>query len=222
MSERRGNRIFVPTRTIQGGFGELFLMVKRGLLSKVFVSDAPIIPLFVSHRPRFLSDFKFETDPYNVKLHDLMTPEQYTEAMENLNQKLKPSRSGKADGVLLAAGPLLVPLAVWGVRHRNQTRRRKRLLKDGIHEFNMQYQELLMRWNRSPDSALTIERRHPTDTSATTAEQEAIMAHAHATLVPDAIDPTTMALHMTGSVLPQPQPAVQRSTASEPTSSGLV
>jgi len=106
-------------------------------------------------------DFKFETDPYDVQLHGLLTPEQYTEAMENLNLKLRSSRAGFVDGVLLATGPLLVPLALWGVRHRNQTKRRKRLLKEGIHEFNMQYEELLMRWNRRPaQSVLTIEQRN--------------------------------------------------------------
>lgn len=89
-----------------------------------------------------------------------MTPLQYTEAMENLNRKLRRSRAGAIDGVLLASGMLVLPLALWGVRHRAQTKRRKRLLKEGMHEFNMQYQELLMRWNRRPQSMLTIEPRH--------------------------------------------------------------
>ncbi|KAG7366707.1 hypothetical protein IV203_029377 [Nitzschia inconspicua] len=162
-------------------------------------------------------DFKFETDPYDVELHGLMTPEQYTEAMENLNNKLRPSRSGKADGVLLAAGPLLVPLALWGIRHRNQTKRRKRLLHDGIHEFNMQYQELLMRWNRRPESFLTIERRH---TNNNPLDQETAMAHA--TLVSDVIAPSTLA--PPGNMTPQHhQTVIQPHMApSEPSSSGLV
>jgi FtsZ-interacting cell division protein ZipA len=105
-------------------------------------------------------DFKFEEDPYDIELHGLLTPEQYTETMENLNKKLRPSRAGTIDGILLITGPLLVPLALWGVRHRGQTKKRKRLLKQGIHEFNMQYQELSMRWNRSPASTLSIERRN--------------------------------------------------------------
>jgi hypothetical protein len=108
-------------------------------------------------------DFKFETDSYNVKLYGLLTAEQYAGATEKLNDTLKPSRSGKADGVLLAAGPLLVPLAIWGIRHRNQTRRRKRLLKVAIKDFNNQYPSLLMRWNRQPESKLTIERKPAED-----------------------------------------------------------
>ena len=128
-----------------------------------------IYPTMAKHGKRILAksrsvsaglDFKFETDPYDINLHGLLTPEQYTEVMENLNKKLRPSRAGTIDGILLVTGPLLVPLALWGVRHRGQTKKRKRLLKQGIHEFNMQYQELSMRWNRSPTSALSIERRN--------------------------------------------------------------
>ena len=118
-----------------------------------------------------------------------MTPEQYTEAMENLNQKMRKSRAGKIDGVLLATGALMIPLALWGVRHRAQTKRRKRLLKEGIHEFNMQYQELLMRWNRRPQSTLTIERRHQSNVnenlhaSLVDVEQVETMSMVQATLV---------------------------------------
>lgn len=175
------------------------------------------------------TDFKFETDPYDVKLHGLMTPEQYTEAIENLNNKLRPSRSGKADGVLLAAGPLIVPLAIWGVRHRNQTRRRKRLLKDGIHEFNMQYQELLMRWNRRPDSFLTIERRHGHGHGEAVAASNDGMddqetAVAHATLISDVVAPATMTPSM--SQQPRQPSATQRpmvpSSSDPSSSSGLV
>mmetsp|Transcript_28838 Transcript_28838/g.29254 ORF Transcript_28838/g.29254 Transcript_28838/m.29254 type:complete len:177 (+) Transcript_28838:80-610(+) len=104
-------------------------------------------------------DYKFETDPYNSELHGLLTVEQYTDAIENLNKKLRPCRAGAIDGALLITGPLLVPLALWGVRHCYQTKKRKRLLKEGIREFNIQYQELLMRWNRRPESQLTIEKR---------------------------------------------------------------
>ena len=94
-------------------------------------------------------DSKFDTDPYDVKLHGLLGPEQYTEAIENLNEKLRKNRAGKVDGVLLASGSLLVfPLAIWGLRHQKRTKKRKQLLKEGIHEFNMRYPELMMRWNR--------------------------------------------------------------------------
>jgi hypothetical protein len=137
---------------------------------------------------------KFETDPYDVKLHGLMTAHQYTEAIENLNAKLRPSRPTSVDGALLAAGPLMVPLAVWGVRHRNQTKRRKKLLKEGIHEFNMQYQELYMRWNRRPESTLTIERRHSERPSPSQQPMPQMSSSemAEATLVSDVIAPVSV------------------------------
>ncbi len=117
-------------------------------------ADAPL--LFLNS---LCSDSKFETDPYDVKLHGLMTPEQYTQAIETVNATLRKSRAGAVDGALLATGMLLVPLAIWGVRHRKLTKKRKRLLKEAINEFNAQYPGLLMRWNRKPQSFLSIELR---------------------------------------------------------------
>ena len=105
-------------------------------------------------------DFKFETDPYNVKLYNLLTATQYTDAITQLNDKLKPSRAKKVDSVLLATGVLMVPLAIWGVRHGMQTKKRKRLMKKYIQDFNAINPTLHMRWNSRPDSFLTIERRH--------------------------------------------------------------
>ena len=104
-------------------------------------------------------DFKFETDPYDVKLYSLMSPTQYTDAMTQINDTLKPSRAKKIDAVLLATGMLMVPLALWGVRHGMQTKKRKRLLRKAIQDFNATNLTLHMRWNRRPDSSLTIERR---------------------------------------------------------------
>jgi hypothetical protein len=105
-------------------------------------------------------DVKFETDPYDVKLHGIMTAAQYTDAMRQLNDRLKPSRSKKIDTFLLATGPLMVPLALWGVRHRHLTKKRKRLMTAYIDDFNAANPTLFMRWNRRPESFLTIERRN--------------------------------------------------------------
>ena len=105
-------------------------------------------------------DIKFETDSYDVKLYGILSPQQYSDIIQAINQKIKPARSNAIDKALLVTGPLLVPLAVWGARHGLQTRKRKRLLRQAIEEFNEEYPELLMRWNRgSPESKLTIERR---------------------------------------------------------------
>jgi hypothetical protein len=71
--------------------------------------------------------------------------------------------------LLLATGPLLVPLIPWAIRHRSQTKKRKRGLKKAISEFHLQYPHLYMRWNIH---SLTIERR-PSEEAA----QEVVQAH---------------------------------------------
>jgi hypothetical protein len=129
-------------------------------------------------------DFKFETEPYNVKLHGIMTQQQYTTAIIAVNKRLKRARAGTIDGVLLMTGPLILPLAIWGIRHRNQTRRRKQLLKKAMEEFHLKNPALLMRWRRRPESILTIERR-PVDLVQEVPQQqqqatpnEPVMVHA--------------------------------------------
>lgn len=113
--------------------------------------------------------FKFETDSYSVKLHGILTPQEYTDIIREVNEKTKPARANQLDGALLMAGPLLVPLALWGLRHSFKTKKRKRLLRKAMEEFNDLHPELLMRWNRGgPESRLTIERR-PTESPSAVA-----------------------------------------------------
>ena len=173
-----------------------------------------------------LEDSKFETDPYDVELHGLMTPEQYTEAIENLNKRLRRSRAGAIDGVLLATGMLVLPLVLWGARHRAQTKRRKRLLKEGIHEFNMQYQELWMRWNRRPQSTLTIESRtnqsnnyQNSQANLGLSQQEEVTHMVQATLVPDSSNGYSQPHRVTHN--PQ-QPSPARILVQQPTNSQQV
>lgn len=106
-------------------------------------------------------EFKFEPDPYGVDLCDLMTADEYTDAITTLNDKLRPSRSKKVDTGLLITGPLIVPLAVWGVRHSRLVKKRKRLLVEGIQDFNDSHPTLYMRYNRSGagSSFLSIEHK---------------------------------------------------------------
>jgi hypothetical protein len=105
-------------------------------------------------------DAKYESDGSLVNLAGLMTAPDYTESMSNLNDQLKKSRSTKLDGVLLVMGPLLVPLAIWGVRHSRQTKRRKRLLRDAMQQFNDRHDSLWMHYVKSPtQSILVIEPR---------------------------------------------------------------
>jgi hypothetical protein len=111
-------------------------------------------------------DFKFETDPYNVELLNIMTQDEFTNAMTRINESLKPARSTKVDIALLSTGVLMFPLALWGVRNGMQAKKRKRLLLRAIDEFNERHPTLLMRWNRRPESCLTIEKR-PTEVEGT-------------------------------------------------------
>lgn len=104
-------------------------------------------------------DSKYETDTYDIQLYGLLSCEEYQDAITRVNETIQPARSTVVDTALLITGPLLVPLALWGARHEYLTKKRKRLLKRAIQEFNAQYPELLMRYNRRPESCLTIERR---------------------------------------------------------------
>mmetsp|Transcript_5452 Transcript_5452/g.8389 ORF Transcript_5452/g.8389 Transcript_5452/m.8389 type:complete len:288 (+) Transcript_5452:2-865(+) len=99
-------------------------------------------------------------------LHNLLTPKEYKVAIQTLNDKIKQCRAKKFDHVLLATGPLLVPLAVWGARHGRQVKQRKKLIEEGVWEFNermqMEGKNVKMEWNRAKytggaESFLTIE-----------------------------------------------------------------
>ena len=114
-------------------------------------------------------DTKFNPHPRYARpssLHNLLTPEDYEVAIQTLNDKIKRSRAKKLDYVLLGTGPLLVPLALWGARHGRQVKQRRKLIEEGVWEFNermqMEGKNVKMEWNRSKytggaESYLTIE-----------------------------------------------------------------
>ncbi|KAL7492958.1 hypothetical protein ACHAWT_002094 [Skeletonema menzelii] len=114
-------------------------------------------------------DTKFNPHPRYARpssLHNLLTPDEYEVAIQTLNDKIKKSRAKKLDYVLLATGPLLVPLVVWGARHGRQVKLRRKLIQEGVWEFNERMQmdgkNVIMVWNRSKysggaESYLTIE-----------------------------------------------------------------
>ena len=69
-------------------------------------------------------------------IHGLLSEEEYRREVSALNDKLKTTRAKKLDYALLATGAAMVPLALWAVRHSNQVKKRKKLLEEGIWEFN--------------------------------------------------------------------------------------
>ena len=105
-------------------------------------------------------DQKFEDDPYNLDLKGIISHHDYTTSIKNINEWIKPARSKKIDGFLLASSALMVlPLGIWGARRYKQTKSRKKRLKEAIEQFNETHPTLYMRWNRKPQSCLTIEFR---------------------------------------------------------------
>lgn len=121
-------------------------------------------------------DFKFEPDPNSIDLCDLLTPEEYHDAIVTLNETLRPSRSKAVDTGLLVTGPLVVPLAFWGYRHSRLVKKRKLLLVEGITNFNDTHPDLYMRYNRtSASSFLTIEKRKDEHITTMTGVEESWM-----------------------------------------------
>lgn len=114
-------------------------------------------------------DTKFNQYPRQAKpshLHGLLTPEEYEREITTLNDRIKNARAKSVDVALLASGALMVPLALWGVRHGKQVKRKRKLIEEGVREFNvrmgMDGRNLRMIWNRSKvvgggESYLTIE-----------------------------------------------------------------
>lgn len=113
-------------------------------------------------------DTKFNPQSRHARpssLHNLLTPEEYEIAIQTLNDKIKKSRAKKIDYVLLGTGPLMIPLAVWGARHSKQVKMRRKLIEEGVWEFNermdMDGKNIKMFWNRGKhsggESYLTIE-----------------------------------------------------------------
>merc|ERR1712232_716770 len=83
-------------------------------------------------------DEKFEDDPYNMDLKGIISVHDYKSAIGKINERMKPARSKKVDGILLATSPLmaLLPLGIWGARRYSQAKKRKKLLHEAIREFN--------------------------------------------------------------------------------------
>lgn len=113
-------------------------------------------------------DIKFNSNPKHARpssLHNLLTPDEYEVAIQTLNEKIKTSRAKKIDYLLLGTGPLMIPLAIWGLRHGKQVKQRKRLVQEGVWEFNERMEmdgrnDVKMVWNKRSgggDSYLTIE-----------------------------------------------------------------
>ena len=99
-------------------------------------------------------------------LHNLLTPDEYERELRTLNDQIRTARPKSVDLALLATGPLIVPLAVWGMRHGQQSKKKRRLIEQAAMDFNdrmgMDGRNVRMVWNRAKvvgggESYLTIE-----------------------------------------------------------------
>ena len=163
---QKREKITVPERSVNGGKHVLFCH---------FISGEPALTTIpLSMFKGF--DFKFDYDPANVNLCDLMTPEEYHDAISALNETMRPSRSKTLDTGLLITGPLIVPLAFWGVRHSKLVKKRKLLLNEGIVNFNDTHPDLYMHYHRSSAASyLTIEKRKDEHITTITGVEESWM-----------------------------------------------
>jgi hypothetical protein len=101
-------------------------------------------------------DMKFESDPYDVELHSILTMSEYENLINKINDAIKPARSTKTDVALLAMGLLALPF--WAIRNKKQKKLRKGLMEDFIRDFNENNERgLYMRFTRRPEKILSIE-----------------------------------------------------------------
>lgn len=108
-------------------------------------------------------DIKFDNDPYNVTLYGILSPDDYTNAMNIINNELLQCRSSNVDAALLMMGPLLIPLIPYAIRQRQSKTLRKRIMKRCVLNFNQQNPDLYMRWDTKPQKMLSIMTRKRAD-----------------------------------------------------------
>jgi hypothetical protein len=104
----------------------------------------------------FGSDLKFEDDPFNVKLHHIMDPFDYSSSIQKINNALDQCRANAVDHALLAVGPTILPLIPWAVRQKLRKNSRRKILTQSVETFNKEHPQLFMRWQTRPEKQLTI------------------------------------------------------------------
>jgi len=108
-------------------------------------------------------DTKFVTEPreipgfYSFNITDALSIKAFTYSIEQINTALKTSRAGGVSMMCLAGGSLLLPLIPFAILTIRRKKRRKKILKQVIKDFNRNNPLLVMRWRRKPASQLVIE-----------------------------------------------------------------
>jgi hypothetical protein len=113
-------------------------------------------------------------DPYNVNLQGLLSAAEYEKSIEMVNEHMKPSRAKAFDQAMFYGIGSIVFSAPCAYMHMKRKKRRKKLLLEAIDRFNAAYPHLMMRWNRRPESKLTIEARVASSTGIPPPPQYAV------------------------------------------------
>ncbi|GMH54258.1 hypothetical protein TrLO_g6404 [Triparma laevis f. longispina] len=112
-----------------------------------------------SRMVQFGLDEKFESDPYDIDLKSILTPSEYTQHVDTLNEALKPARPKTLDQAVFYGMGTVIFTAPCAYIVYKRKKKRKKLLFEAISRFNAANPNLFMRWNRRPDSFISIERR---------------------------------------------------------------
>jgi hypothetical protein len=106
-------------------------------------------------------DVKFEESedgfPPAFGERDIMAVEQWTELMCELNKRLQKHRHKKKDCAMLAAGPMLLPLVPFMIRHQKHKKRTRAELRDFCDYVNREFalrkeHNLALYWNRDNEN----------------------------------------------------------------------
>lgn len=112
-----------------------------------------IVPIRIIN---FGSDIKFVEDPFNVTLHEMMDPFDYSTSIRKINEELEKCRANAVDHALLSAGPAIIPLIPWVIRDKMRKNLRRKIIAQCIETFNKEHPQLYMRWQIHPQKELTI------------------------------------------------------------------
>jgi hypothetical protein len=100
-------------------------------------------------------DIKFNSNPRDARpshLHNLLPPQEYEACINVINDNLKKYRNGKIDKACLVTGPLMIPLAIWGIRHNKKVKKSRGEIERSVEEFNDKMEgegrNVRMFWNR--------------------------------------------------------------------------
>eukprot|EP00750_Incisomonas_marina_P001144 INCI10947.1.p1 GENE.INCI10947.1~~INCI10947.1.p1 ORF type:complete len:174 (-),score=29.92 INCI10947.1:417-938(-) len=90
----------------------------------VGAEDRVVVPAYAINGG---ADIKWESDPCDLDLKGILSPQEYFTAITTLNEAVSHARAKPIDTVLaVSAGFLLLPLIPWAIRHRKHRTKHKK------------------------------------------------------------------------------------------------